>query len=87
MPEAPFERGFVAERGPVETMDSEIVVALTGIDGTSGQTLHTRHRYLPEDVRFGMRFADMLSPLPGGRIKLDYARFHELLPVDYPGKP
>jgi inward rectifier potassium channel len=61
--------------------DVEIQVAITGIDGTTSQTLHARHRYLPEDLRLGMRYADMLSPRPDGRIELDYAKLHDLLPA------
>jgi inward rectifier potassium channel len=61
--------------------DVEIQVAITGIDGTTSQTLHARHRYLPEDLRLGMRYADMLSARPDGRIELDYAKLHDLLPA------
>jgi len=67
----------------VRGADLEIEVAITGTDGTTSQTLHARHRYLPEDLRFGMRYADMLLPQPDGRIQLDYARLHELLPAAY----
>ena len=40
---------------------------------------HARHRWLDTDVRFGMRHADMLAELPGGKLRLDHARFHELV--------
>ncbi|MGE5047252.1 MAG: ion channel [Deltaproteobacteria bacterium] len=63
--------------------DLEIQVAVTGIDGTTSQTLHARHRYLPEDLKLGMRYADMLSAKPDGRIELDYAKLHDLLPASY----
>ena len=58
-------------------------MAITGIDGTTSQTLHGRHRYLPEDLRLGMRFADMLSQKPDGRIELDYAKLHHLAKASY----
>ena len=61
--------------------DLEIIVSLTGIDGTSSQNVHGRHRYLPEQIRFGYRYADMLSNKPDGRVELDYARLHELIPA------
>ncbi len=63
--------------------DLEVQVAITGIDGTTSQTLHGRHRYLPEDLRLGMRFADMLSQKPDGRIELDYAKLHHLAKASY----
>lgn len=61
--------------------DMEIIVSVTGIDGTSSQTIHGRHRYLPEEIRFGFRYADMLKPKPDGRLELDYAKLHELTPA------
>jgi inward rectifier potassium channel len=63
--------------------DLEVQVAVTGLDGTTAQTLHGRHTYLPEDLRFGMRYADMLSPKPDGRLELDYAKLHDVVPATY----
>jgi inward rectifier potassium channel len=63
--------------------DVEIVVSVMGIDGTSMQTVHGRHRYLAADLRFGYRYADMLSlPGPDGRVTLDYSKLHELKKVE-----
>ena len=61
--------------------DVELMVGVVGIDGTTMQTLHARHRYLPEDFKFGARYADMLSPKPDGRVQLDYTRLHETVPA------
>ncbi len=61
--------------------DLELIVSLTGIDGTSSQTIHGRHRYLPEQLRFGFRYADMLKAKPDGRVELDYAMLHEITPA------
>jgi inward rectifier potassium channel len=55
--------------------DVEIVVTLVGIDETLSQTVHARWSYLPEDIRWGGRFADVLSFLPDGRRRVDYTRF------------
>ncbi len=57
----------------------ELIVTILGIDGTSAQNIHGRHSYDEKDVRFGKRHADMLTPLPDGRIQLDYAKFHDLV--------
>jgi inward rectifier potassium channel len=59
----------------------QLVVALTGIDGTTSQTIYAGHDYLADDIRFGVRFADMLSDLPDGRLRLDFAKFDELVPA------
>ena len=61
--------------------DVELQVAVIGLDGTTFQTLHARHRYLPEEFRFGVRFADMLSQKSDGRLELDYARLHDTVPA------
>ena len=59
--------------------EMEFVASVVGIDGTSMQTLHARHRWQDTDVRFGERHADMLTELPDGRVQLDYAKFHDLV--------
>jgi inward rectifier potassium channel len=63
--------------------DIEIGVIVVGLDGTSSQTLYGGHRYLPEDLRFGARYADMLSPKPDGRLQLDYSKLHEVTPAPW----
>ena len=58
---------------------SDLVAALTGIDEGLSQTIHARHGYRPEDLRFGARFADILTSGPGESV-IDYSRFHEVEP-------
>jgi inward rectifier potassium channel len=65
----------------IERDEVQLVVALTGIDGTTSQTVYAGHDYLPGDIRFGVRFADMLSDLPDGRLRVDFSRFDELQPA------
>ena len=59
----------------------QLVVAITGLDGTTSQTIYSGHDYLPPEIRFGWRFADMLSELPDGRLLVDFNRFDELVPA------
>jgi inward rectifier potassium channel len=56
---------------------ASIIASLVGIDETSGQTVHARHTYVAQDLRFGERFRDILSTLPDGRRQVDYTLFHE----------
>ena len=65
------------------TADVELNVAVAGIDGTTYQTMHALHRYMPEDFRFGERFADMLSAKPDGRVQLDYGKLHDTVRASY----
>jgi inward rectifier potassium channel len=74
-PDSPLH-GLTAEAA--RGMDLEIIVSVTGIDGTSSQTIHGQHRYLPENLCFGVRYSDMLSPKPDGRLELDYSKLHDL---------
>ena len=56
-------------------LDIEIAVTLMGIDGTTAQTIHANHSYVAEDLRYGQRFVDMLSDMPGGGFQIDYTKF------------
>jgi len=60
---------------------ADIVASLVGIEEASGQTVHARHAWKGEDVRYDHRFGDILVLLPDGRRALDYARFHDVEPV------
>jgi len=70
-----------ATKETMRAQDTEIIIAVTGIDGTSSQTIHSNHNYVLEDIRFGYRYADMLRPKPDGRLELDYGKLHEVTPA------
>jgi inward rectifier potassium channel len=61
--------------------DAEIVVAVSGIDETMSQTVHARTSYLPDEVLWNRRFADLLGWTAGGRRAIDYRRFHDTEPL------
>ncbi|MGO9837478.1 MAG: ion channel [Polyangiaceae bacterium] len=63
---------------------ADIVASLVGIEEATGQTVHVRHAWKGEDIRYDHRFADILVLLPDGRRALDYARFHDVEPVAPP---
>jgi inward rectifier potassium channel len=63
----------------------ELVVTVIGIDGTTMQTIHARHRYQDRDFRFGARHADMLTERPDGTLQLDYAQFHDTVGAAWSG--
>jgi inward rectifier potassium channel len=65
----------------LETMDEEgvqIIVVLSGIDETFAQRIHARYAYLPEDILWDKRFADVIIYDEDGRRIIDYGRFHEV---------
>lgn len=60
----------------------EIFVTVVGVDDTSLQPVHARHKYTDEAVVWGARHADILSEDEGGVIVLDLRKFHELMPTE-----
>lgn len=64
--------------------NAELLFVLTGIDEDLGATVHARRAYGADEIRFGARFVDILSQVPGtdGMRVIDYARFHETQPVE-----
>jgi inward rectifier potassium channel len=70
----------------LEAQKARFIVTLTGIDGTTGQTIHARHIYEADDVAFDARFVDVLSNGPDGRLLLiDYTKFHDIERYDRRG--
>ena len=63
--------------------DAAVVVSLTGIDETFAQTVHARYTYGAENIRWGMRLADITTHTPEGPL-IDYANFDEVVPAELP---
>jgi len=67
-----------------ETLESmqasglQIIVVLSGMDETFVQRIHARYAYLPEDIIWDKRFADVIVFDEDGRRIIDYGRFHEV---------
>ena len=61
--------------------EAELLISVTGLEETTSQTVHARHSYLPAEVLFGQRFADIFSTDPDGARVIDYNRFHETGPA------
>jgi inward rectifier potassium channel len=57
--------------------NAQIYCSLTGLDSTFSQTIHSRHAYAADDIRWGERFVDILGPLPDGQLGVNYSRFHD----------
>ncbi|HUL61215.1 MAG TPA: ion channel [Anaeromyxobacteraceae bacterium] len=60
--------------------EAALVVTLTGFDEDLAQTVHARHGYRADQVRWGHRFRDVFLTLPTGERAVDYGRFHETVP-------
>jgi len=82
----------ITERSPLYGASStslaaagaEIVVSLVGTDETFSQTVHARYSYVPDEIVWDARFVDIISQLPDGRRRIDYTRFHDVVPLGAP---
>ena len=57
----------------------ELIVVLSGTDERSGQMIHGRWAYSAKDVRWGVRFADILGQTDDGVRTIDYGRFDDVI--------
>jgi inward rectifier potassium channel len=61
--------------------EGELSVSVTGLDDTTGQTMHGLVTYETHEIAFGARFKDVLTIDAGGAIILDLANFDRLEPA------
>ena len=77
-PDSPL---YGATRESLRESEAEIIASVVGMDETFSDTVHARWSYLPDEVLWNARFADILSRTPDGRLQVDYGRFHDALPL------
>lgn len=58
--------------------NAEIIVILSGFDDRTGQMIHGRWAYDSEDVRWKVKFADIIGKSDDGTRTIDYRRFHDI---------
>ena len=56
---------------------ADIYLSLSGLDETTGQTIHTRYGYTLDDIVYNAKFVDVLTVAADGTRELDYSKFHE----------
>jgi len=67
---------------PLENIKG-MLVTLVGHDSTYGQTIYSRKIYdLEAALRVDHSFVDVLSQLADGRMMIDYAKFHDTVPIE-----
>jgi inward rectifier potassium channel len=72
------------DQDDLKVQGGQILVVLSGVDETFAQRIHARHSYVPADILWERRFADVMSVDDAGVRTIDYGRFHDLedLPPD-----
>jgi inward rectifier potassium channel len=61
---------------------AEIVASLIGLDDAFNQTIHSRHVWDMDEIRWNSRFVDIMGPLPDGRQGVNYLRFNDVVPLE-----
>ena len=59
--------------------DAEVLVSLSGIDGTLGQTINARHSYTFDEIALGSRLANVIDVREDGILEVDFSRFHDIV--------
>jgi inward rectifier potassium channel len=54
-----------------------LVVVVTGYDVVAAQSVHGRKSYDHPEIRLGHRYADILTEMDDGRLRIDYGKFHD----------
>jgi len=77
-PASPF---FGMDQAEIVASGDEIIVVISGTDESMAQTIHARTAYTAADLRWNMRFVDILGALESGKRTIDYTRFHDVEPI------
>jgi len=67
--------GFSAE--DLAASDVSLIVVVSGYDVIAAQTVHARKSYQHHEILHGRRYVDVLGTSDGGRVRIDYGRFHD----------
>jgi inward rectifier potassium channel len=62
--------------------DVALILNLDGVDDNSAQRLNARQIYTWQDIRWRHRYRDITGLSDDGRLILDYAKFHDVLPEE-----
>ena len=61
--------------------EAELQIMVVGLDDTTMQAVHASHRYFAHQIRWGARYADILSEAEDGALELDLRKFHDVEPI------
>lgn len=62
--------------------EMEILITITGIDQTVSDNIHAHYSYIPTEILWNHKFADILSKTQDGRRSVDYSCFHDAVMLD-----
>ena len=62
--------------------EMEIIITITGIDQTVSENIHAHYSYIPTEILWNHKFADILSKTRDGRRSVDYSCFHDAVALE-----
>src|SRR5439155_17305589 len=74
-PESPL---YGATPESLKATETAIVASFIGIDDTFSQTVHARHTYTYDEIRWGGKFTDIMKRTDSGERIIDYSKFHDV---------
>jgi inward rectifier potassium channel len=78
---------FGATPQSLEEGEATLLLTIEGVDETTSQSMLARHQWAIKDVRWNHRYVDLVHRDEHGVNVIDYAIFHEVLPLEEePGK-
>ena len=60
---------------------TEIIVMIEGIDSVTSDTIQSRYSYTTKDIVWEHMFAPIVSEIGSGGVEVDFAKFHDLVPI------
>jgi inward rectifier potassium channel len=76
---------YGATEESLQAGSAEIIVAVSGVDEIFAQRIYARHSYLPDEIIWNRRLADVLTTNEDGDRVLNYYNFHKLM--ELPDEP
>jgi inward rectifier potassium channel len=77
-PESPL---FRESEATLRLAEADLIVTLTGFDEGLTKTIHARHAYPADRIRWNARFEEIVRTLPSGVREVDYRKFHDVVPA------
>ena len=63
-------------------LKAQIVISLSGIDETVVQAVHARHIYQAQEILWNYRLSDIIHETKTGEPYMNFAHFHEVVPLE-----
>ena len=61
---------------------SDVLIVVSGTDDRTGHTMYGRHAFSARDLRWNMRFTDILGQTSDGQRTIDYRCFDDVIPLE-----